>query len=103
MAIICRTQSKRVILGNFWRCIMSRKVVILISFVLMLVLAGNAPAATLVWDNGGNGNLWSIAENWDPDGVPTSSDTAQIFLADANCVIDATVNAQCLMGQVGGG
>ncbi len=82
---------------------MSRKVVMLISFVLMLILAGNAPAAVLVWDNGGTSNLWSEPTNWDLDIIPTSADTAQIFLADANCVIDATVNAECLTVQVGGG
>jgi len=64
----------------------------------VVVLAGAASAATYVWDNGGEGLLWNVAENWDPDGVPGSGDTARINLSDlpdANCLIDYTVAAEC--------
>ena len=77
---------------------MCKKVHYLISFVLVLILTGNAPAATYLWDNGGEGALWNVPENWDPDGVPTAADTAQINLPelpDANCVIDSSVAAEC--------
>jgi hypothetical protein len=84
---------------------MCEKVIYLISFVLVLVLAGNASADTLQWDNGGNGSLWSVPENWDPNGVPTIDDTAQLYLSgDANnCVIDSSVAAECATVFVGRG
>ncbi len=84
---------------------MCEKVVYLIPFVLVLVLAGNAPADTLQWDNGGNGSLWNVPENWDPDGLPTTDDTAQIYLPeDANkCIIDSSVAAECATVYVGTG
>ncbi|MCJ7779096.1 MAG: LamG domain-containing protein [Sedimentisphaerales bacterium] len=69
----------------------------LINFVLVLVLAGNASAATKTWDAGGGANkLWSDGNNWNPNGVPTSADAAFIDNPpDANCLIDATVDACC--------
>ncbi len=84
---------------------MCKKVVYLISFVLVLVLVGNASADTLQWDNGGNGSLWSVPENWNTDGVPTANDTAQLYLpGDANnCVIDSSVAAECATLYVGRG
>jgi len=69
-----------------------------ISFLLVLVLAGNVVAATYLWDNGGQGMLWNVPGNWNPDGIPTASDTARInlpALPDANCVIDTSVAAEC--------
>lgn len=77
---------------------MCKKAICLISFVLVLVLTGSAPAATYLWDNGGEGALWNVAENWDPDGVPGAADTARINLSDlpdANCIIDSSVVADC--------
>jgi len=82
---------------------MCEKVIYLISFVLVLVLAGNVPAATFQWDNGGDGAWWNVPENWNPDGVPSDADVAQIGLADANCVIDSSVDAECVNVYVGMG
>jgi hypothetical protein len=80
---------------------MYRKVIGLISLVLVLLLAGNTPAAeTYIWDNGGEGELWSVPENWDPDGIPTSEDTARINIPDGNCVIDSSVAAECSTVQI---
>jgi hypothetical protein len=64
----------------------------------VLVLTGSAPAATYLWDNGGEGALWNVPENWDPDVVPGAADTARINLSDlpdANCIIDSSVVADC--------
>jgi hypothetical protein len=80
---------------------MCEKVSYLISFILVLVLAGGASADTFQWDNGGDGPLWSVPENWNPDGLPGSDDEAQIILADANCVIDSSVDAECATVSVG--
>ena len=77
---------------------MCKKAICLISFVLVLVLTGSAPAATYLWDNGGEGALWNVPENWDPDVVPSAADTARINLSDlpdANCIIDSSVVADC--------
>jgi hypothetical protein len=74
---------------------MCEKVKHSIAFVLVLVLAGNALAADYLWDNGGDGPLWNVPENWDPDGVPGAADTVRITIPDANCVIDSSVTAEC--------
>jgi len=82
---------------------MCRKVIHLIMFVLVLALAGGASAATIKWDNGGEGPLWSVPANWDPDGVPAAADTLQFYLPDANCVVDSSVAAECTTLYVGTG
>ncbi len=81
---------------------MSRRATCIISSLLLLVMAGGVSAATLNWDKGGATRLWNVAANWDADSVPTAADTVQLFLADANCVIDSTVTADCLTLSVGG-
>jgi len=52
---------------------MSKKLVCLISIVVLLGLAGNAPAADYRdWDDGDFANhLWSSPANWNPEGLPT--------------------------------
>lgn len=82
---------------------MCRKAMYLILFVYVLVFTGAVSAATYDWDNGGQNSLWSESANWDPDGVPAAGDTAQVFLEDANCVIDASVAAECSTLSVGTG
>ena len=82
---------------------MCRKAMYLIPFVLMFVLTGSVPAATFEWDNGGNGALWNVPENWDPDGIPVAGDTARVYMEDANCVIDASVAAECETLYIGTG
>ncbi len=83
---------------------MCKKAIYLILFILVLVLTGSAPAATYLWDNGGEGALWNVPENWDPDVVPGAADTARINLSDlpdANCIIDSSVVADCETVYVG--
>jgi hypothetical protein len=82
---------------------MRKKMVHLISLVLVLASAGSLLAATINWDKGGDSPLWSVAKNWDTDTVPTAADTVQFYLPDANCVIDDTVAAECTTFVVGTG
>jgi len=55
---------------------MSKKLIYLFSFVLVLGSVGNA--ATIHWTARGNNNLWSNPANWESNKVPTSSDEAYI-------------------------
>ncbi len=82
---------------------MYKQAIHLISLVLVLAFAGSASAVEVEWDNGGEGPLWSVPENWEPDGVPTAADEVRIYLEDANCVIDPTVDAECSTVYVGTG
>ncbi len=62
---------------------MYKKLIFLISFVLILGLAGNVLGGTVKWDNGAwVDNLWRTAENWDGDTLPTSDDDVEIGLAN---------------------
>lgn len=77
---------------------MCKKTICSISFVLVLVLTVSSAAETYIWDNGGEGALWNVPENWDPDVVPGVADTARINLSelpDANCIIDSSLAAEC--------
>ena len=82
---------------------MSRKAILLISLALVLAGAGSAAAATLTWDKGGTSPLWNVPENWNPDGVLTAADTANLYLPDANCVINDSVAAECTTFLLGTG
>jgi len=82
---------------------MCKKAMYLIPFVLMFVVTGSVYAETYEWDNGGSSVLWNDPENWDPDGVPEAADTARVYLEDANCVIDASVAAECSTLYIGTG
>lgn len=81
---------------------MCKKLIYLISFVLVLALAGNALA---VWDDGGADNLWSTPENWSGDTVPTSTDRADIpsDTPGATVANPGAVCAGSLVGWVGKG
>ena len=62
-------------------------------FILIVLFFVNITVAQTFFDNGGGDNLWSTAANWNPDGVPTSSD--DILFMGATVVIDisnATAN-----------
>ena len=62
-------------------------------FILTALIFVNISVAQTFFDNGGGDNLWSTAANWNPDGVPTSSD--DILFMGATVVIDisnATAN-----------
>ena len=72
-----------------------RQLVYLISIVQVLVLVGNASAAIMQWDGGGDSQLWSDPLNWLADTVPGSGDGVYIDIPDANCLIDSSVNAEC--------
>ncbi|MHC4173315.1 MAG: discoidin domain-containing protein [Planctomycetota bacterium] len=55
---------------------MCKKLIYLISFVLMLGSVGNA--ATVHWTGRGGNNLWSNPSNWEFNSVPTSGDEVYI-------------------------
>jgi fibronectin-binding autotransporter adhesin len=48
----------------------------------LIFLATIAPAgAGTTWDGGGGNNLWSTANNWNPNGVPANNGTASLAFA----------------------
>jgi len=59
---------------------MYKKLICLVSLVLLFGLVGNVSAGTKTWDcGGGTDELWSTGANWDPDGEPTSADGVHIW------------------------
>ncbi len=56
---------------------MLRKMICLVSFVVVLSLAGNLQA-TIVWNDSTGDHNWFTPENWDTGTVPTSVDEARI-------------------------
>ena len=57
---------------------MCRKLICLVSFVVVLGLVGDVQAAYVKWTGAGPDNLWSTAENWEGGAVPASADEALI-------------------------
>ena len=58
---------------------MCKKVIYLISFVLVLSLAGSAQAVDKTWTNGNGTGIWNDGLNWDVGSIPTSGDHAFIL------------------------
>jgi hypothetical protein len=80
---------------------MLKKMTCLISFVLLLFLFDSA-FAMIYWDDGGADHLWSTANNWSTDTVPTSIDPVSIDgPADTHCEIKDGITAQCETLRVG--
>ena len=76
---------------------MGRKIISLVSSILVLAMAGNVFGAAYLWDYGDWTNAyWNSPNNWDPDGIPTAADTAEVAadVGDANMpVIPPDYNA----------
>ena len=78
---------------------MFRKLLFSISLVLLAALVGNSWGASL-WNDGGPDHLWKTANNWNPNAVPTSSDSVTISLVTGP-TIDAGTTANALEIRVG--
>ena len=57
---------------------MFKKLICLVSFVLVLSLVGGVQAANVFWTDAGPDSLWSTPENWDTGTLPTSADLVRI-------------------------
>ena len=59
---------------------MCKKLIYLVSFVLVLGLVGNV-SADVMWNDSTDDHLWSTGENWATGAVPTTADGyLRIFL-----------------------
>ena len=80
---------------------MRRKLISLISFILVLGLVGNTLADDFIWDNSSGDSFWRNPENWDlnklPDAGETGGDAVYInWLRDpTEVIIDADTEARC--------
>ena len=80
---------------------MSKKLLFLTTFILLLSLANNTLAVYYIWDNdkGAGDQLWETAENWDPNGVPVAGDWAELeadYVDEANgLIINADTDVTC--------
>jgi len=70
---------------------MCRKLIYLVSFILVLVLVGDTLADDFTWDNSSGDSLWSNPENWDLNTLPDAGDAVYInWLRDpTEIIIDA--------------
>lgn len=80
--------------GAAWRWLVVFTVVIWsvgLTFLVPGFLSDYAYGVSLTWDGGGDGSDWSDATNWNPDQVPTSSDSVTIDTA-ATVVSSAAIS-----------
>jgi len=59
---------------------MSKKMICLVSFVLVLGLVVDVQAADVIWTDAGPDHLWSTPANWDTGTLPTSVDKLSISM-----------------------
>jgi fibronectin-binding autotransporter adhesin len=81
------------------------KPVRLTTLLCILLYAFPALAGT-TWDGGGANNLWSTANNWNPDGVPANNGTASLAFAGSTRLapdMDANWNINSLTFNNGAG
>ncbi len=57
---------------------MSKKMIYLASFVLVLSLVGDVQAANVYWMDAGPDHLWSTPLNWDTGTLPTSAENVRV-------------------------
>lgn len=83
----------------------SLKPVRLTLYLFALICALPAVAGT-TWDGGGANNLWSTANNWNPNGVPANNGTASLAFAGSTRLapdMDANWNINSLTFNSGAG
>jgi hypothetical protein len=75
---------------------MCRKLIYLVSFILVLGLVGDTLADDFTWDNSSGDSLWSNPENWDLNKLPDAGDAVYInWLRDpTEIIIDADTEAR---------
>ena len=83
-----------------------KPVVYLTSFLFLFFIGINTVNAQKTWDGGGDGVNWNSANNWNPNGVPTSSDAVTLAAAGSsgdNLSVTVNItNAVCASLQIGG-
>jgi hypothetical protein len=80
---------------------MFKKMTCVITLVLLLIQFENA-SAQILWSDSGADHLWSTADNWSPQTVPTSLDSASIDSPDnTHCEIIDGIIAECETLRVG--
>jgi len=67
---------------------MFRKMICLVSFVLVLYLVGDVQADTVTWTDTTGNHLWSTTRNWDRLTLPTSVDAAEINMLPGPIIVN---------------
>ncbi len=82
---------------------MFRKMICLVSFVLVLGLAGDVQAAKVTWTDTTGDHNWFTPTNWDSGTVPTSSDSVEINVSPgATIANEGAVGLSLYLGAGGG-
>jgi len=80
---------------------MLKKMKCLTALVLLAVQLESA-SAQILWSDSGPDHLWSTADNWSPQTIPTSLDSASIDSPDnTHCEITDGITAECETLRVG--
>jgi len=82
---------------------MFRKLICLVSFVLVLSLAGDVQALDMTWSDATGDHLWSTPQNWDAGTIPTSADYSRIALLVGPTIANEGAVANLLGLGFGGG
>jgi hypothetical protein len=82
---------------------MFRKIICLISFVLLLSWVCDVQAVDMTWSDTTGDHLWSTAQNWDTGAVPTSADYPRIALLIGPTIANEGAMANLLGLGYGGG
>jgi hypothetical protein len=70
---------------------MFRKLIYLVSFVLVLYLVGNVQAANVIWTDAGPDHLWGTPANWDLGTLPSVEDAAKMGMLPGPTIVNEDV------------
>jgi len=80
---------------------MCKKLMFLVSFVVLLGMVNSVSAGDIHWDDGGADHYWCTPANWIPDNVPNSVDTVYINPPPyQGPVIDCVVDVNNVFGPI---
>lgn len=74
---------------------------LVLSVCAIFFFASSVFGVTTIWDDGGSDNLWTTANNWNTNNVPTGSDHTYIGTPNT-CVIDSNAYCYNLYVKAGG-
>ena len=81
---------------------MSKRLIYLICFVLVLSLVGDVQAADVAWTDATGNHLWSTPANWDSGTLPTSADKVKIRISPGPTVANEGAVADVVQPAAGG-
>ncbi|MCX6229932.1 MAG: CHRD domain-containing protein [Bacteroidetes bacterium] len=99
-----QSNAKETLKSTNLKKILQKIVMFSIAFVIVNFLLANISYGQKTWDGGGDGTNWSSGNNWNPDGLPASTDAVTLIQGQTvNVDITTAVCAALNLSPTGAG